>query len=125
MMSYDKNNIFAKIIRGELSCNKVYEDEQVLAFNDINPAAKQHILVIPKGEYRSFDDFILYASNELIANFFKIVKQIATEHNMVDSGYRLITNHGKDAAQTVDHFHIHLLAGESLGGLLAGDRHVR
>ncbi|MFZ8865122.1 MAG: HIT domain-containing protein [Rickettsiales bacterium] len=124
-MSYNKNNVFAQIIRGEIACVKIYEDEKTLAFNDINPAAKQHILVIPKGEYCSFDDFILKAQSQEIADFFKVVRKIALEQNMVESGYRLISNHGFNAVQTVEHFHVHLLAGEKLGGLLPEDKHAR
>ncbi|MBT4878284.1 MAG: HIT domain-containing protein [Alphaproteobacteria bacterium] len=124
-MLYDKNNIFAKIIRGELPCAKIFEDEKVLAFNDINPAASKHILVVPKGEYISFDDFIHKADDFEVVHFFKIVRKITHDYNMIDAGYRIISNHGKDASQTVDHFHIHILAGERLGGLLAGDNHAR
>jgi len=116
-LSYDKNNIFAKIIRGEIPCDKVYEDEHTLAFNDINPAAKVHILVIPKAEYTSFNDFAANASPEQIALFYKAVKNIAAQQGLDKTGYRLISNHGTDAYQTVEHFHVHILGGEKLAAM--------
>lgn len=119
-MSYDKNNIFAKIIRGEIPCNKVYEDDDVLAFRDITPAAPVHVLVVPKGEYISFDDFA-GAGEKVVAGFFAAVQKIAGELGLKQGGYRLITNHGKDASQSVPHFHVHILGGRPLGGLLPGD----
>jgi len=106
---YDTNNIFAKIIRGEIPCDKVYEDDKILAFNDINPKAPVHILVIPKGEYRSFDDFIAKASKEEVIYFFKKVQEIAKKKGVSKSGYRIVANHGKKAGQIVFHFHIHIL----------------
>ncbi|MEI6729758.1 MAG: HIT domain-containing protein [Pseudomonadota bacterium] len=124
-MSYDKNNIFAKIIRGEIPCNKAYEDEFVFAIHDIEPAAPVHILVMPKGEYISFDDFSSKAEPETIARFFKTIGEIAGKFDVKQSGYRLIANHGKDASQSVPHFHVHLLAGKVLGSLLAEDTHAR
>ncbi len=120
-MSYDSENIFAKMIRGEIPNNNVYEDDSVLAFHDIAPAAPVHVLVIPKGEYTSFDDFATKAGMGEVAGFFAKVQHIAAELGVVESGYRLITNHGADASQTVPHFHVHILAGAPLGGLLAGD----
>lgn len=115
---YDKNNIFAKILRHEIPCKAIYENDHVLAFEDINKVAPTHILVIPKGEYSSFDDFVQKASNEQIVAFFKAVQKIADDNGVVKDGYRLITNHGKDAFQSVAHFHVHIIAGKSLGGLL-------
>ncbi len=113
---YDKNNVFAKIIRGEIPCSKVYEDEFVLAFNDIKPSAPTHVLVIPKGEYLSFSDFIQKADSDIIYNFFKTVSQIADNKlGLKEKGYRIITNNGSDASQTVHHFHVHILGGKSLG----------
>jgi diadenosine tetraphosphate (Ap4A) HIT family hydrolase len=118
-MKYDQNNIFAKIIRGEIPANKVYEDDSVVAFHDVQPAAPTHILVIPKGEYISFDDFIHKASKQEIAEFFLVVRTIARDFGVKESGYRLITNHGADAEQSVPHFHVHLLGGKKLGPLLS------
>lgn len=120
-MTYDRNNIFARIIRGEIPCDKVYEDKEVLAFRDIAPAAPVHVLVVPKGEYRSFDDFACSADPEALAHFFLKVRNIAADLGVVERGYRLITNHGADASQSVPHFHVHILAGKAMGGLLPGD----
>jgi len=117
-MTYDSSNIFAKIIRGEIPCSKVYEDEAVLAFHDISKAASVHVLVVPKGPYASFDDFIASAAPDEITGFFERIKKVAGLLNLDKSGYRLITNHGTDGAQTVFHFHVHILGGEPLGGLL-------
>ncbi|MGB1540417.1 MAG: HIT domain-containing protein [Rickettsiales bacterium] len=124
-MTYDSNNIFAKILRGEIPNDTVYEDEHVLAFNDIAPAAPVHILVVPKGEYVSFHDFMAKATAEDVALFFAIVRQIAKEAGLDESGYRILTNHGADASQSVPHFHVHILGGRPLGGLLPGDEAVR
>jgi diadenosine tetraphosphate (Ap4A) HIT family hydrolase len=118
---YDSNNIFAKIIRGEIPCLKVYEDNKTLAFHDISKAAPNHVLVIPKGEYISFSDFTQKASNQEIVDFFKKVSEIANSLGLDKAGYRLITNNGSDASQTVPHFHIHILGGRKLGGLLPND----
>jgi diadenosine tetraphosphate (Ap4A) HIT family hydrolase len=107
-MQYDKNNVFAKIIRGEIPSKKVYEDEQVLAFYDINPSSKVHILVIPKGEYVSFDDFMQKAGDGEIVHFFKKVQEIAKDAGVSKTGYRIVTNHGKNSGQIVFHFHVHI-----------------
>ncbi len=120
-MGYDSDNIFAKMLRGEIPNNSVYEDEHALAFHDISPAAPVHVLVIPKGEYVSFDDFMQTAGAERVAQFFSAVRKVAEQLGVIDSGYRLITNHGSDASQTVPHFHVHILGGRPLGGLLPGD----
>jgi len=117
-MAYDKNNIFAKIIRGEIPCKKVYEDDFAFAFEDIAPSAPVHVLVVPKGEYVSFHDFSLSAPADQIKGFFAAVQAIATKLGLDETGYRLISNHGPDAAQTVHHFHVHILGGKSLGKLL-------
>jgi diadenosine tetraphosphate (Ap4A) HIT family hydrolase len=118
---YDKNNIFAKIIRGEIPADKFYEDKYCVAFPDISPAAKTHYLVIPKGEFISFDDFVEKADRYFISNFFKSVKIVATKLGLVEGGYRIIFNHGSDANQTVFHFHVHILGGQGLGPLIAGN----
>lgn len=120
-MSYDKNNIFAKIIRGDLPAQKIYEDDNVLAFNDISRASPVHVLVVPKGEYVDFNDFVTKANAEIVVDFFKKISQIAKELNIVNDGFRLITNNGSNAHQTVKHFHVHLLAGKKLGPLISSD----
>ena len=124
-MSYDTNNIFAKILRGEIAGRKVHEDDHLLAIADITPAAPVHILVLPKGDYTSFDDFTRTAPPETVAHFFKVITDIARQHGLEKSGYRLIANHGADASQSVPHFHMHLLGGRQLGGLLPGDGAAR
>jgi histidine triad (HIT) family protein len=124
-MTYDKNNIFAKIIRNEIPSTKVYEDDQILAFNDVSKAAPTHVLVIPKGEYVDFLDFTSKASPELIVDFFRKVNQIAKSLKVDESGFRIISNIGTNAHQTVKHFHIHILAGKKMGPLLASDNQLR
>lgn len=121
MTAYDNQNIFAKILRGEIPNNTVYEDDKVLAFHDIAPAAPIHVLVVPKGDYVSFDDFVVKAGIGVIAGFFFSVRQIAQELGLQEGGYRLITNHGADASQSVPHFHVHILGGRPLGGLVPND----
>ena len=122
---YDSNNIFAKIIRGEITSSKIYEDNDILAFNDISKASPIHILVVPKGEFISFSDFILNVGDKKIVDFFKKVREIASSFGLDQTGYRLITNNGADASQTVPHFHIHILGGKKLGGLLPSDNLIR
>ena len=117
-MAYDPNNIFAKILRGEIPCNKVYEDEFALAFHDINPVAPVHTLVIPKGDYVSMVDFTADAPAELIAGFFRAVGKVAEELGVVEAGYRTLSNVGANAHQEVPHLHIHILAGAPLGPML-------
>lgn len=124
-MAYDTNNIFAKILRKDIPNKTVYEDDDVLAFHDISAAAPVHVLVIPKGEYISFDDFITKASVEYVQKFFGRVQLIAQELGLQESGYRLITNHGNHASQSVPHFHVHILGGRALGALLPGDTATR
>lgn len=122
MTSYDEQNIFAKIIRKEIPVKTVYEDEHVIAFHDVSPAAPVHVLVIPKAPYRSFDDFAKLGNQQQLSHFFQTVQNIAEQELQLSSdGYRLITNHGKNASQTVPHFHVHILGGKPLGGLLADD----
>ncbi len=124
-MTYNQNNIFAKIIRGEIPANKVYEDDEVLAFHDISKAAPTHVLVIPKGEYIDFIDFTSKAGDKKIASFFAKVNKIAGILNIADAGFRIISNIGSNAHQTVPHFHVHLLAGKKLGPLVISDNHLR
>ena len=124
-MTYDKNNIFAKIIRGEIPSKKIYEDEKVLAFHDLHKAAPTHVLIIPKGEFIDFPDFTSKASPEEISYFFKKVTEIAQLLEADKSGFRLISNIGSNASQTVPHFHVHILAGKKLGPLLSSDNLLR
>ena len=118
-LAYDQSNIFARILRGEVPCNKVYEDDHVLAFNDINPIAPTHVLVIPKGAYVSWDDFSGRASEAEIAAFVRAIGLIAREAGAVEPGYRLLANVGAHGGQEVPHLHVHLFAGRPLGPMLA------
>lgn len=117
-MAYDRTNIFARILRGEIPCRKIYEDEHVLAFHDINPQAPTHILVIPKGAYVSLDDFSAAASDAEITAFTRAVGTIARTHGLSEPGYRLLANHGRDAHQEVPHFHVHIFGGRDLGRMI-------
>ncbi len=117
-MSYDPNNIFAKILRGEIPNDTVHEDEDVLAFRDINPQAPVHVLVIPKGEYVSLDDFARDAPAEAVGRFFAKVGQIARDLGVAGEGYRLIANTGRHGGQEVPHFHVHILGGRSIGPMV-------
>jgi histidine triad (HIT) family protein len=117
-MAYDRSNIFARILRGEIPCQKVFEDAHVLAFRDINPQTPTHILVIPKGEYVSSDDFAENASDEEIAALMRAAGRIARAQGLVETGYRLLANHGRDAHQEVPHFHIHIFGGRDLGRMV-------
>jgi histidine triad (HIT) family protein len=116
---YDDNNIFARILRGEIPSNKVYEDEHTLAFHDISPLAPDHILVIPKGAYVSWDDFSANASDAEISGFVRAVGKVAREAGLVESGYRLLANTGLNSGQEVPHLHVHIFAGRPLGPMLA------
>lgn len=118
-LPYDETNIFARILRGELPCTKVHEDEFGLAFHDINPQAPTHILVIPKGPYVSWDDFSERGSDAEIAGFVRAVGQVARDLGLVAPGYRLLANVGFDSHQEVPHLHVHLFAGQKLGPMLA------
>jgi len=115
---YDDNNIFARILRGEIPSRKVYEDEHALAFHDINPQAPHHVLVIPKGRYVSWDDFSATASDAEIAGFVRAVGKVAREAGIVEPGYRLLANIGPDSHQEVPHLHVHIFAGRPLGPML-------
>ncbi len=117
-MSYDPENIFAKILRGEIPCNKVYEDEHALAFHDINPQAPVHVLVIPKGAYVSIDDFTANAEDGEIVGFMRAVGHVARELGLADPGYRILANIGDDGGQEVPHLHIHLFGGRRLGRMV-------
>ena len=114
---YDENNIFAKILNSEIQCDKVYEDDDVLFFNDINPVSKIHVLGIPKVKCVNFSDFINKADHNTISSFFKSVQFVIIKLKIEESGYRLITNSGEDGGQEVPHFHIHILAEEKIGSL--------
>ena len=116
---YDDNNVFARILRGELPCSKVYEDEYALAFHDINPLAPTHILVVPKGAYVSWDDFSERAPAEEIAGFVRAVGHVAREAGLVEPGYRLLANIGANGGQEVPHLHVHIFGGRGLGPMLA------
>jgi len=120
-MAYDPNNIFARILRGEIPCKKAYENEHVLAFHDINPQAPLHMLVIPKGAYVSMDDFSAKASSEEIAAFVRAIGDIARQEGVAESGYRILANHGRDAHQEVPHLHVHIFGKRPLGRMLAKD----
>ena len=115
-MAYDPENIFAKILRGEIPCNKVYEDDWALAFHDINPLMPVHVLVIPKGPYVSLDDFSAKASAEALGGFLKAVGEVARTMGVDESGYRIVANSGADANQEVPHFHVHVFGGRRIGG---------
>ena len=118
-MAYDDSNIFAKILRKEIPCESVYEDEWVLAFKDIQPQAPIHVLVIPKGSYESIADFGARGSAEEIAGFYRAVSKIASDLGIEKDGFRTIANTGVHGGQEVPHFHMHLLGGSSLGPMLA------
>lgn len=118
-LPYDDSNIFAKILRGEIPCTKVYEDDHALAFKDINPQAPTHILVIPKGAYVSWDDFSARGSDAEIAGFVRAVGTVARAAGLVAPGYRLLANAGTHSHQEVPHLHVHILAGRPLGPMLA------
>ena len=114
-MVYDDNNIFANIINKKFSTEIIMESEHTLAFNDIAPQAPIHILVIPKGKYIKYDDFLNKASKEEILDFFMLINRLVKSNNLENTGYRLITNAGKNGNQEVPHLHFHLLAGQNLG----------
>ena len=120
-MTYDKNNIFAKILRGEIPCNKIYENEYVLSFHDINPQKKIHALVIPKGSFKDLDDFIKNAKDKEILEFFKAISYVAKllKASNVEGGYRALSNIGKDGGQEVPHLHFHIFGGEKVGKMVS------
>ncbi len=117
-MAYDPDNVFARILRGEIPCKRAYEDEYALAFHDIAPQAPVHVLVIPKGPYVSFDDFSAKAPAEAVAGFYRAVQKVAEELGLQGTGYRVLSNVGPDAHQEVMHYHLHLFAGCDLGRMI-------
>ncbi len=117
-LEYDSQNIFAKILRGDIPCSHVYEDEWALAFHDINPQAPVHVLVIPKGDYVSWDDFSAKGSDAEITGFVRAVGHVARELGLVEPGYRLLANIGMDSHQEVPHLHVHIFGGKPLGPML-------
>ena len=118
-LPYDDQNVFAKVLRGEIPNRTVYEDEWALAFHDINPQAPLHVLVIPKGAYVSWDDFSATASEAEIAGFVRAVGTVARDLGLAQPGYRLLANVGLDSHQEIPHLHVHLFAGKPLGPMLA------
>ena len=120
-MSYDKNNIFAKILRKEIPCKKIFENEHVLSFHDINPQKKIHALVIPKGEYIDLDDFNARASDQEIVALSKAITEVSKILNIstdTGKGYRVLTNLSEDGGQEVPHLHFHLFGGEKVGKMV-------
>ena len=122
-MSYDTNNIFAKILRKEIPCDKIYENDYVLAFKDINPQAKIHVLVIPKGAYVNMDDFSQNAKNDEIVALTRalgeVTKIVGLSSYSEGKGYRYIGNNGSDGGQEVPHLHFHIIGGEPLGRMVS------
>ena len=116
--AYDDDNIFAKILRGEIPCDKVHDDEHTLAFRDINPQAPTHILVIPKGRYVSMADFSANASDAEMGALLRAVGKVARDAGVEDTGYRILANHGPDSRQEVPHLHIHVFGGRDMGGMI-------
>ncbi|HEY1383009.1 MAG TPA: histidine triad nucleotide-binding protein [Dongiaceae bacterium] len=115
---YDSGNVFAKILRGEIPCSKVYEDEHVLAFKDIRPQAKVHALVIPKGAYVSAQDFGEQASDKEIAAVQRAIAKVAKDLGVDKTGYRVIANSGAHSHQEVPHYHVHILGGQPMGKMV-------
>src|SRR6056300_1368793 len=122
-MSYDRNNVFARILRGELPCNRVYEDEHALAFHDIAPQAPVHVLVIPKGPDVTYDHFANEASDEEIVDYTRAIgevcKMLSVTPGAGDGGYRLIANSGDNGVQEVPHLHVHILGGRVIGRMVS------
>ena len=122
-MAYDKNNIFAKILRGEIPCKKIHEDKYVLAFHDVNPQKKIHVLVIPKGEYVNLDDFSAKASEKEIVGLIKgisiVAKKIGVSDEVKGGGYRSLVNTGENGGQEVPHLHFHIFGGEKVGKMVS------
>jgi histidine triad (HIT) family protein len=117
-MAYDSNNVFAKILRGEIPCKEVYQDEYALAFHDIAPQAPVHVLVIPKGAYASMMDFTAHASDAEIAGLFRAVTKVSEMVGVADAGWRMLSNIGADGGQEVPHLHIHIFGGRPMGRMV-------
>ena len=117
-MKYDDNNIFAKILRKEIPCKKIYEDDFVLSFHDISPKKKIHVLVIPKGEYMDLNDFSKKASEKEISELIKAVSHVSDLLGAAKAGYRTLSNIGSDGGQEVPHLHFHIFAGEKIGKMV-------
>ena len=111
-MTYDNQNVFAKILRGEIPTNKIYEDEYTIAFHDIHPKAPIHVLVVPKNAYIDFNDLMTKASSDEVNGIFKAVRNVAEQLNVVEAGYRLLMNVGRGAGQEVPHLHVHILSNK-------------
>ncbi|CAK8162381.1 Uncharacterized HIT-like protein RP317 [Candidatus Xenohaliotis californiensis] len=122
---YNNENIFYKIIHKIIDCKVIYEDDVCIAINDINPCAPVHILLLPKNNYISFNDFIITANSEEICKIFKAAHKIAQINNLEKNGYRIVMNHGHNASQTVMHFHIHVIGGRKIYGLCTNDDNKR
>ena len=120
-MEYDKNNIFAKILKGEIPCKKIYENDYVLSFHDVNPQKKIHVLVIPKGQYTDLDDFVQNAKEKEIYEFFKAISHVAKmlKVSNVDGGYRTLSNIANNGGQEVPHLHFHIFGGEKIGKMVS------
>ena len=118
-LAYDENNIFAKILRGEIPCNKVFEDEWSLAFNDIRPQAPVHVLVIPKGPYVGWDDFTAEASDAELAGFTRAIGEVTRVLGLAEPGYRLMVNMGQHGHQEVPHLHVHIFGGRQFRLMIA------
>ncbi len=120
LSSYDPDNVFARILRGEIPSERVFEDEHVVAFTDIAPRAPVHVLVIPRAAYVSFADFVKRASGDEVVNFFRTVGLVAAQLGLDAPGYRILSNIGDHGGQEVPHFHVHLFGGHPLGAMLPG-----
>ncbi len=115
---YDDQNVFARILRGEIPSKRIYEDEWAIAFHDIAPRARVHVLVVPRGRFVSLSDFTVHGTDAEIAGFWRAVGAVARQLNLDEGGYRLLSNSGMDAGQEVPHLHVHLFGGEPLGTML-------
>ncbi|OPZ79217.1 MAG: HIT-like protein [Alphaproteobacteria bacterium ADurb.Bin438] len=111
---YNDNNIFAKILKGEIPCKKVYEDDYALSFHDINPKAPVHVLVVPKGKFTCFTDFALTSDKDFMEGYLKAIEKTADELGLNKDGYRIVFNNGKNGGQEVPHLHAHILGGKAL-----------
>ena len=117
-MAYDDQNTFARILRGEIPCDKVYENDHALAFRDIAPLAPVHVLVIPKGRYVAYDDFAAEATAAELADFMRALGAVARKLGVTAKGSRILSNQGVDGRQEIPHFHVHLFAGKNLGRMI-------